>query len=43
VTIDPFTGVLIGLVAWVAIGLIGGWFAGLFDRPRKGHHDVPAE
>lgn len=43
-TLDPFVGVLIGLVAWVAIGLFGAWFAGLFDAfpPRK-PHDVAAE
>lgn len=31
-TIDPFLGVLIGLVVWVGIGLLGGWFAGLFEK-----------
>ncbi len=32
-SVDPFVGVIIGLVVWVGIGLLGGWFAGLFDKP----------
>lgn len=34
-SVDPYVGVLIGLAAWVAIGVLGGWFAGVFSPPRK--------
>lgn len=34
-SVDPFTGLLIGLAAWVGVGLFGAWFAGLFHRPKK--------
>jgi hypothetical protein len=43
-TLDPFAGVLIGLAAWVTVGLFGAWFAGLFDAPpAREQHDIAAE
>lgn len=43
-TIDPFVGVLLGLIGWVAVGLLGGWFAGLFETtPEKEPPSIAAE
>jgi hypothetical protein len=43
-TIDPFVGLLIGLVATVAIGFLGAWFGGAFERlPVSGQRHTPAE
>jgi ABC-type transporter Mla subunit MlaD len=33
-TIDPFLGLLLALAGWVAVGLFGAWFAGLFEKPE---------
>lgn len=42
-TVDPFIGLLLGLVGWVLVGLFGAWFAGLFEPPAKRPTDIAAE
>jgi hypothetical protein len=42
-TIDPFVGLLIGVAASVAIGFLGAWFGGVFERSSTGQRRTPAE
>lgn len=43
-TVDPYLGIYIGLAIWVGIALLGGWFAGLFEKtPEKEPTNIAAE